>query len=421
MEEETSQSASVVVLFYCYESLGAARAEEIAAEQRRLGADLGLCGRVLVAAEGINGTVQGQQASVAAYEAAVELRFPCGVDWKRSSGGAGALFPDFVVKEVPELVSFSIRTNEPLDVRREAGVKLSPRDFDRVLAETPSEQLRVIDVRNSFEYEVGHFEGAIDPGMQHAAQWPRFVEKHLEDLRGRSVLLYCTGGIRCEKASAYLCRRLKEAGNEERCLAGKNTASSVYQLGGGIHRYLEAFPEGGHFRGANFVFDRRAQMRPGAASVVGSCSECGVAWDVHHGGRVCCVCRALVLVCDDCDAASSHGEYYCSEHGSLRGIYYHFVDRFSAEELRHQASALRVQLAAEVGTHRKNRRATLRKKAEQLEARLLELQQDCGQAQLAEEAVRRCRACERPYQECPGACWGFWRREQGTEGFPATA
>jgi len=283
----------------------------------------------------------------------------------------------------------------------------------------------VIDVRNSFEYEVGHFEGAMDPGMQHAAQWPRFVEKHLEDLRGRNVLLYCTGGIRCEKASAYLCRRLRDSGKEEQNLAdecsnNKDAAASVYQLEGGIHRYLEAFPEGGHFRGANFVFDRRAQMRPEAASVVGSCSECSVAWDTHHGGRVCCVCRALVLVCDGCDAASSHGEYYCAEHASLRGIYFHFVDRFGAEELRHQASALRSQLAAEVGTNRKNRRATLRKKAEQLEARLLELQQEHGQAHVA-VAVRRCRACERPYEECPGTCWGFWRREQGSDGFPVAA
>lgn len=228
----------------------------------------------------------------------------------------------------------------------------------------------------------------------------------LQDLKGRTVMLYCTGGIRCEKASAFLRRRLKEDGAE--------VSTPVYQLEGGIHRYLEAFPDGGRFRGANFVFDKRAQMRSGDGTVIGRCSECLGPWDAHHGGRVCTVCRALVLVCDDCDASSEHGEYWCPEHSNLRGSYFHFLDRFSEKELQAQAQSLQLLLDKEVGTHRKNRRNTLRKKLLQVQDRLehLQLEPKHGEttAEDAEVSVpRRCRACEKPYCQCPGVCWGFWK------------
>lgn len=409
------ETESDVVLFYRYMPLDDEHARTVAAEQRRLGAQLQLVGRVLVAGEGINGTVQGEGPAVLEYKTAVEEVFGT-IDWKHSSGGDAKLFPDFVVKEVPELVSFGLKCS--LDVQADAGISLPPADFDRLLAETPAADLRVVDVRNTFEYEVGHFAGARDPGMTHTAQWPRFVNNNLEDLRGKQVLLYCTGGIRCEKASAYLRRRLAEtAGSPENGVADVDRdGTGVFMLEGGIHRYLETFTDGGHFRGANFVFDRRAQMRPQATcdrEVIGECSECSNPWDVHHGGRVCCVCRALVLVCDSCDAASMHGEYWCSEHAELRGIYFHFVDSFGLDQLLIQKTGLeeRIRLSA-VGARGKNRRNTLRKKLQQIDGRIARLCAELEHATDADEnlVVRRCRACERPYKDCPGECWGFWRR-----------
>ncbi|CAE7785560.1 Tstd2 [Symbiodinium sp. CCMP2592] len=389
---------TVVVLFYCYQGLGAEGAAQLAEEQQRLGAELRLSGRVLVALEGINGTVQGGSAAVTAYEVAVQRFFNTRIDWKRSAASEQNLFPDFVVKQVSELVGFGLQEAKPLDVHAEGGTHLSPEEFHSRLLQN-SEELRIIDVRNTFEYDVGHFDGAIDPGMTHTAQWPRYVKDNIQDLRGRTVMLYCTGGIRCEKASAYLRRRLNDLGD---------SSTPVFQLEGGIHRYLEAFPDGGHFQGANFVFDKRAQMRSASTSVVGRCSECSSAWDTHHGGRVCAVCRALVLVCDACDATSS-GEYWCPEHSEMKGIYHHFLDRFTAEELQLQAGALQSCLAKEVGTRKKNRRNTLRKKLTQVEARLAVLTRSGA---CPGPPIRRCRACERPYSECPGSCWGFWRRTE---------
>ncbi|CAE8585777.1 unnamed protein product [Polarella glacialis] len=407
-DDTPAGEATVVVLFYRYENLGSERAATLAAEQHRLGQELGLVGRVLVAPEGINGTVQGSAAAVKAYEAAVEAALTGAVDWKSSSASSEALFPDLAVKEVAELVGFGLQEATPLDVSTEGGIHLPPSEFHSRLLETPPDELRIIDVRNTFEYEVGHFDGAVDPGMTHTAQWPRFVNNNLEDLKGRTVMLYCTGGIRCEKASAYLRRRLKEVDAE--------AATPVFQLEGGIHRYLEAFPSGGSFKGANFVFDKRQKMRSADGTVVGRCSECACPWDTHHGGRVCCVCRALVLVCDSCDSASEHGEYYCAEHVGLRGFYFHFVDRFGGPELEKQASALQASLDAETGSKgktgsgtgmSKNRRNTLRKKLAQVQERLKIILEE----PTALDPQRRCRACERPYVECPGACWGFWREE----------
>jgi len=431
-----------VLLFYCYETLGSERASELAQNQRTLGAQLGLCGRVLVASEGINGTVQGTSESTADYQRAVEHFFGSNnggptIDWKRSSGGSDPLFPDFAVKEVPELVSFGLHGRaraggaciRPLDVQAETGLHLPPKSFHKLLEETSDDKLWLLDVRNSFEYEVGHFDRAIDPGMSHTAQWAKYVDDHLEDLRGRRVMMYCTGGIRCEKASAYLRRRLDETTKPATLEEGVDMfddkklqeaagppATEIYQLQGGIHRYLEAFPDGGLFKGANFVFDKRAQMKGEEAAetgddriAVGRCSECASPWERHHGGRVCCVCRVLVLVCDTCDAASPHGEYYCSEHTSMRGLYYHFLKRFNAAELRQQLEGLQSMLKKEIGPKRKNRRNTLRRKIVEIEERLDELNKVGDDRQDEQDTIRRCRACAKPYSDCPGACWGFWK------------
>merc|ERR1712137_18986 len=129
----------------------------------------------------------------------------------------------------------------------------------------------------------------------------------------------------------------------------RDNTTSVCQLQGGIHRYLEAFPDGGLFKGTNFVFDRRVQMQATESSseTIGTCSECSAPWGSHHGGRVCCVCRKLVLVCNSCDAATEHGEYWCTDHAELRDVYFHFVDRFTVSQLEEQMRELKGLLRKE--------------------------------------------------------------------------
>lgn len=115
---------------------------------------------------------------------------------------------------------------------------------------------------------------------------------------GKKVMMYCTGGIRCEKATAYL----KTKGVDD-----------VYQLEGGIHMYMERFTDGGLFQGKNFVFDKRGAMACKGAKVVGKCSLCQGPWDTLAGDRVCCVCREPLLVCPDCKVKAKGPDACCFE------------------------------------------------------------------------------------------------------------
>eukprot|EP00854_Cymbomonas_tetramitiformis_P019440 gene19440-23243_t len=205
-----------------------------------------------------------------------------------------------------------------------------------------TDKLVVVDVRNQYEYDVGHFKGAVSPGMRHTAQWQQFVGNNLDSgcaLRGKKVLLYCTGGIRCEKASAYL----KASGCED-----------VSQLSGGIHRYLEEFGEHGLFQGKNFVFDKRmaaASSGPGRATAD------------DHTVSGSGLGAAPVESCLSSPAlAGSGGEHEAEDEGKSQRVAAvgecsvcgrqwseHRGDGFSMEELRTQQEALQIMLAEEEG------------------------------------------------------------------------
>jgi UPF0176 protein len=122
------------------------------------------------------------------------------------------------------------------------------REWNRLL-EDPD--VLLVDTRNGFEVEMGSFDGAIDPGLTSFSEFKTFVDTQLSDAKGRKIAMFCTGGIRCEKASAYMI----EAG-----------FSDVFQLEGGILRYLEEVPEAdSKWRGDCFVFDQRVALGQGLA------------------------------------------------------------------------------------------------------------------------------------------------------------
>ena len=181
----------------------------------------------------------------------------------------------------------------------------------RVERNTLSEEENVvlIDVRNTFEHEIGHFvnpktaEHALNPNVVAFSNFDStFCAKHASSLKDKKVLMYCNGGIRCEKVSAML---------------RKQGVKDVCQLQGGIHRYLDEFGDSGHFRGKNFVFDQRVSasnlMCP-SASVVGKFIECSAPYDEISGSRLCSVCCDLVLVCPKCQV--SLREYHCRRHSA---------------------------------------------------------------------------------------------------------
>jgi len=211
-----------------------------------------LKGRILIATEGINGTLAGPRAAVDEYVAALraEERF-ADIEMKVSPGDAQT-FPKLVIKVRPEIVTLGAGPLVPNHDNH-----LSAAEWKRTLEEEPDAV--VVDVRNRYESAAGKFAHAIACDIEHFRELPEYVEQ-LADLKERKVLMYCTGGIRCEKASALFRSR---------------GFTNVFQLHGGIVSYQEQFGNE-HWLGECFVFDQRMTVRVDDALVpIGRCAHTG--------------------------------------------------------------------------------------------------------------------------------------------------
>lgn len=372
----------MVVSFYVYVDI--ASPEEHVTWQRSMAASHKLLGRVVVASEGCNGAVSGLERSLRSYEVSLEATLGARIDFKRSRLGHSCRrpFPDFHAKKSREIVSMCVGSSEMAGV--EEGRRVSAAEFRTCLL---AGDVIVIDVRNCFEHAVGYFEGSIRPPIRTASDFGRWLDASLGAFEGKNVWTYCTGGVRCEKATKLLRSR---------------GCCDVAQLEGGIHRFLEAFPDGGGvWRGRNFVFDAREINPPPTTDVVGRCSHCGAPWDVHAARHVCSVCEQLALVCPDC-SATEH-EHYCDNHASLRGAYCHFLDRHDDSALADQMRRLEDELASSTRAAASvNVRRALRKQLARVEDRR-DLLRKRGIALY--EGPPRCRSCGSTV--CVG-CWGFW-------------
>jgi UPF0176 protein len=235
----------VVAAFYQFAALPDFR--ELREPLRAICAELELKGSVLLATEGINGTLAGVPDAIDAMvrelrEAALfgdrlgnlELKF---------SHASAMPFQRLKIRLKKEIVTLG---DTAIDPTRQAGIYVDPADWNALIAAADT---LVIDARNAFEIAMGTFEGALDPGIDSFGQFKDFVGRHLDPARHRKVAMFCTGGIRCEKASAYLLAR---------------GFAEVYHLKGGILGYLEGVPEAeSRWRGECFVFDDRVALRHG--------------------------------------------------------------------------------------------------------------------------------------------------------------
>ncbi len=207
---------------------------------------------MLIAAEGINGTLAGPPAAIDEYVASLrrDTRF-ADVSFKHSTGDSGT-FPKLVVKVRREIVTLGLPDLAPSQEQQ-----LPPAEWKRMMEEDPDVVL--LDVRNRFESDAGRFEGAVVCEIENFRELPAYVDK-LEELKPKKVLMYCTGGIRCEKASALLRSRGFE---------------NVFQLHGGIVTYQEQFGNE-HWQGECFVFDQRMTVRVDEGLVqIGRCAHTG--------------------------------------------------------------------------------------------------------------------------------------------------
>lgn len=383
-----------VILYYKYVSLE--KVEEEKEAQESICNEHGLKGRILLSEEGVNGTLSGSKDGIAAY-----IRYMCAhehfqmeeSDFKHSQVSEDENcqpFPVLLIKIVSEIVSTGGKVPKPnaKETKEQRGY-LTPAEFHKAIEEKDDKTV-ILDVRNHNEYAIGHFDDAIDPEARSFSEYFEFMKKKTPEMENKQVLMYCTGGIRCEKASNFL----RTQGIE-----------NVKHLQGGIHKYLQTFPNGGFFKGKNFVFDKRVAMASLDKTIVGKCIECQCPYDQHLGRNVCTVCRDMVLTCPNC-VEKLDGELHCQFHQYLKDCYFTFIDYFTPEELKQQLTALQDILAPVALTPGwKRKRATLRKQIQKLENRLADF--NSGKVQMPSKRTgTHCRTCFK--LECNGNCWGFW-------------
>lgn len=244
---------------------------------------IGLKGRIIIAQEGINGTVAGTSAQLKKYVDYMDNHpIFSNIVFKRSYAGKMP-FGKMIVKRRDEIVTLG----KKIDIKN-TGKYIKPEELHKLFEK--DEDMVLVDMRNNYEYEVGRFENAIQPDTTRFYELPKKV-KNLKIDKKKKVVTYCTGGIRCEKATALL----KGVGFED-----------VYQLEGGIVKYLEKYPDG-YFKGKNFVFDQRMVTNvdtPSGQEVLSSCLYCHNPSDRY----IDCTdekCHKLFICCRDCEIEHS--------------------------------------------------------------------------------------------------------------------
>lgn len=218
------------------------------AEIKALLASHHILGTILVAPEGINGTVAGTDDDIDAMIAGLDAMTGILQGEVKFSRAADMPFRRLKIRLKKEIVTLKRPEADPT---KQVGTYIDPKDWNDLIADP---DVVLLDTRNAYETEIGIFKDAIDPKLDIFSQFPEFVEKHLDPAKHKKIAMFCTGGIRCEKASSYMLAQ----GFEE-----------VYHLKGGILKYLEEIPrEQSQWEGSCFVFDHRIALSHGLVEAV---------------------------------------------------------------------------------------------------------------------------------------------------------
>jgi UPF0176 protein len=298
-----------ILLYYVFTPL--ADPEAIRLWQRDLCESLGLRGRILISKDGINGTIGGDLTAVKRYLRKTREYGPfhsLDPKWSEGTGldadGLSLDFPRLVVKVRDEIVSFGAPGELTVD---ESGVvgggtKLAPAELHTLVAER-GDDVVFFDGRNRFEAEIGRFRGAVVPDVANTREFVAELDSgKFDHLKGKPVVTYCTGGIRCEVLSGLMRSR---------------GFGEVYQLDGGIARYGETYGDEGLWQGSLYVFDKRVSLQfSDNAAIVGRCYACG---DPTSRMQNCDEpsCREQLVTCSDCAATSSVA---CAEHSDTSAV-----------------------------------------------------------------------------------------------------
>jgi UPF0176 protein len=291
-------AAYKVLLYYCYTRIE--NPEEYAAQHLAYCKSIGLKGRIIVADEGLNGTVSGSPEACDTYMAHIKAdpRF-AKTDFKIDDAEAH-VFHKMHVRYKPEIVHLGVRGDKALDPNVKTGKHLSPKEF---LEMKDREDVVVVDMRSDYEYELGKFRNAVTLGLENFRDLPEHLHK-LEQYKDKKILTYCTGGIKCEKATALLL---------------ENGFEDVYQLHGGVVKYAQE-TGGVDFDGELYVFDGRVKVEVNKVNptIISNCYICGT----PSPRMVNCAnpeCNIHTTICEKCGVEYDGGcSVECKEHPRKR-------------------------------------------------------------------------------------------------------
>lgn len=258
--------------------------ETFADQHRQLCNDLGLKGRILVATEGLNGTVSGPIEACDAYRAALtsDPRFADMIF--KVDEADGHAFAKMFVRVKKELVTF--RADKPSNPLEVTGHRLTPPQWKQMIE---SGDVIVIDGRTDYEFDIGHFRGAIRPDCESFREFPDWIRENFGDQKDRPILTYCTGGIRCEKLTSFMIH---------------DGFTNVYQLDGGIVTYgKDQETKGALWDGLCYVFDERVTVpinHTDDRKVIGKCHHCGQPTERYVNCRNY-RCHNQHLACEPCE------------------------------------------------------------------------------------------------------------------------
>ena len=281
-----------VLLYYFYNSFP--DPEGYREEHLALCKKLGLLGRILIGKEGINGTLSGTPENCNAYREYMDNHpLTKGMEWKVDDVDAHQ-FPRLSIKVREEIVPLGLK-EEDFSPQECTGTHVSPQEWQKMMEQ---EDTVLLDARNQYEWELGHFKGALLPEVDSFRELTDWVRDNKEQLEGKKVMTYCTGGIRCEKFSGFL---------------KKEGLGDIYQLHGGIVTYgKDPQTQGDGWLGSCYVFDKRIKVpinSTDSATVISKCCHCDKPSERY---RNCAwsPCNARHFSCESCDEATGG---YCQD------------------------------------------------------------------------------------------------------------
>lgn len=312
--------AVTICLMYQYrEPAWTAKQHNVALHEiTRMATQHSITGRGRVAPEGVNFTLTGSAQGMRDFCQA--LRDWDGMFWETDfkltdNQDPSARFRFFTPRKVEELVAYGLEGVKAPSLKHHAGKHLEAHEYHQQMQQKDTV---IIDVRNAYESAIGHFQpppgGAklLKPQMRNSLDFPKWLNapENKKELQGRTVMMYCTGGIRCERATALL-NQMTQAQDEDEGFQTKD----VVMVRGGIERYLKTFPEGGYWKGSNYLFDQRREQTPDQKPVEALekeidsyCCVCRIPHNKYRGQHRCgqilsatgLPCNVPVIVCDDC-------------------------------------------------------------------------------------------------------------------------